>query len=136
MYHHRAQTDSDFDAVSLYTGLDFDPEDDKTRQEYRDESDIHFLLNKFGGIDDPRRPLQFGEADFDVDLLQAHEVIRSARERYNSLPQHIRDKYPDMLSVIAAHESGDLPDFDSPKQPPTKTEGVSPEGSGGEPAAA
>lgn len=136
MYHHRAQTDSDFDAVSLYTGLDFDPEDDKTRQEYRDESDIHFLLNKFGGIDDPRRPLQFGEADFDVDLLQAHEVIRSARERYNSLPQHIRDQFPDMLSVIAAHESGKLPDFDAPKQPPAGREGVPPDQTDGEPAAA
>ena len=136
MYHHRAQTDSDFDAVSLHTGIDFDPDDDKTRQEFRDESDIHYLVNRYGGIDAHQRPVSFGEVDFDVDLLSAHEVVRAARTQYENLPPHIREKFPDMLSVIRAHETGTLPDFDVPPQPPTKPEGVSPEGGGGEPAAA
>ena len=41
MFHSRSQTDQDFAQVSLDTGISFDPEEDRTRQEFADDADVN-----------------------------------------------------------------------------------------------
>lgn len=106
MYHNRAQTDDNFEQVSVDTAIHFDPDEDVCRQEFRDDCDILKILSRFGGIP-PMNPPQFGDNNFDVDLLTAYSAIQNAETAFTMLPEHIRKAYPDWYSLAAALASGE-----------------------------
>lgn len=111
MYAPQTQTDSDEvrDARSLATGIAFDPSSDPTRQEFAEESDINFLIRRYGRIPDTGMAVRFGEQlSFDMDLMTAFEAMSNARASYDQLPDHVRAKYPTIESLMAGLESGEL----------------------------
>lgn len=124
MYHTQTQTASDEerDARSLATGIVFNQDDDIVRQEYKQEADINYLLNRYQGqLPEERRPLRFGEQlDFDMDLLQAFEAIANARASYDQLPLKVRKAYPSITDLMEAVERGEVslgmdnPDSEAP----------------------
>lgn len=107
MYHHRSQTDENFALVSLETGISFDPEEDRTRQEFADDADVNKLLNKYGALP-PMNTVRFGEHDFDVDLLTAYSAISQAESAYSQLPESVRKAFPDWHSLAEALSKGDI----------------------------
>lgn len=93
------------DAVTFDSGLFCDEEEDMTRQEFKDESDVNSLVRRHGLIP---RPVRYGDWDFDVDLQSSMEARRAVSEAYAVLPPEVRGLYPDMGSVWAAIASGAL----------------------------
>lgn len=100
----RSKIDS-LDAVTFDSGLACDPEEDMTRQEFKDEADINKLMARHGLLP---RPVQYGEWDFDQDLTSSVQARQAVDEAYQVLPVEVRRQYPDMGSVWAAIARGDL----------------------------
>lgn len=80
----------------------------RTRQEFKDESDINNILRNFG-LDKFRRerPL-FTEVDYTIDLQTAHNATREVAEAHSRLPEKIRKQYPTPASLFAAIERGEV----------------------------
>lgn len=104
---YRGQNDGLNDAVSEATQFHCDPDDDLTRQEYKDEANLNNLLAKFGIESSSKKPL-YGEQDFDIDLQQALESIHDARRAYDILPDDVREKYGNWRQLLEAAEAGHL----------------------------
>lgn len=81
----------------------FPPEDNQTRSEFRDESDINFLLERYGALP-PGRGVHYGAANFDDDLTTAFETLERAREAHDQLPPAVKKLYPNwqMLALEIA----------------------------------
>lgn len=102
----RQQRDYPFDEESDAASIDVSG-DTLTRQEFKKETDINEILNRFGIPQFTREPI-FGEVNFDQDLQQAHLTIQRARETYDELPEWIRAKYPTQESLVDAIGNGQL----------------------------
>lgn len=92
---------------------------DMARQEYKDESDINYMLSRFG-ITSPRGAPVYGEWDDSIDLQIAIESVREARQGYNDLPRELRDKFPTMEEFLRAVDNGELelkPERETPAPP-------------------
>ena len=100
----RKQHDS-VDEMTIANGLVCNPDEDMTRQEFRDEADVNKLMMRHGLVP---RPVQYGEWDFDQDLTSSVQTRQAVSEAYAVLPQEVRAKFPDMGSVWAAIASGAL----------------------------
>lgn len=123
----RLQYDGKQDIYSEGTGLGCDPDEDVTRQEFKDECDVNKILSRLGALP-PSRPVHFGgDVDFDVDLLSAYEAVQRAREAYDALSPKIRAQYRDWQTLAADLVSGKLPE-EAPPSPGGTTEGLGPEG--------
>lgn len=104
----RTQTDGLNDAASEAAGLTFDPETDLARQEFAEETDINHVLKKYGRLPDAR-PFSYGDTiDADTDLLTAFEALANAQASFDELPQPVRNLYPDVQSLMAAIEKGEV----------------------------
>lgn len=93
---------------------------DMARQEFAKEADINYMLSRFG-ITQPRGAPIYGEWDDTLDLQQAIESVREAREGYNRLPEDLRAKFTRMEDLLNAVENESLviKDEEAPKdQPP------------------
>lgn len=101
------RTPDNFLDVPHEGGTDFDPKEDRTRQEFKKECDANFLLRKYGG-GVPLASVQYGEQDFDVDRLTAINVARRLEDAFSDLPAHVRDRFGSWDAVFAAIQSGDL----------------------------
>lgn len=102
----RKQGDGLNDQYSNATGLICD-ENDLTRQEFKDDTDINVLMSKFGvmpGTND--KPIQGAEIDYDLDLQVALQTLHDARKGFNALPDDVRDKYGTLAAFLAAVEDG------------------------------
>lgn len=76
----RKQGEGDQDAISLACGTACDPVEDKTRQEFKDESDTNWLLRRYG-VNVPQVRPQYGEVDMDAqyhDAVLAHQEVSEA----------------------------------------------------------
>lgn len=76
----RKQGEGDQDAISLASGTYCDPGEDRTRQEFKDESDTNWLLRRYG-VNVPQVKPQYGEVDMDIqyqDAVQAHQEVAEA----------------------------------------------------------
>ena len=93
---------------------------DTARQEFKEESDINYMLSRFG-ITQPRGTPTYGEWDDSIDLQMALESVREAREGFNRLPKELRDKFPRMEDILRAVDNGSLVIKDEPAPEPTKT---------------
>lgn len=122
----RTQADSKGDAVSAATALVFHNDDtnhrSRTRQEFKDETDTNWILKRFG-IQGANRQVQYGHADFDLDLQQAHEAVNAAKIAHHRMPAHLRDKYPTYKSLLNAIESGELTSLEEVAPAPIPKEG-------------
>lgn len=119
------QTDDDAtrEAASLATGLYCDPADDRTRQEFKDESDINWLLHRYGALPD-RRPVQYGDEDFTTDLLSAYEAVQTAQNLFDSLDPTIRAQFASWRDLAQKLVNDQLP-VTAPPQPTSTVAGIS-----------
>lgn len=110
MYGNQTQTDSpeERDRRSLATGIEFDPDGGITRQEFAQEADINWLVQRYGGVPDTGRPVRFGEFDFDMDLTASFEALAVARDQYQSLPEELRRAYPSVEALVSALDRGEI----------------------------
>lgn len=103
----RSQSD---DAAKLYSeasAIDCSDSPDMTHQEFRDESDINDILQRFGVLTN-RREIQFGEQDFNIDLQTAMTAVAQAEEVHDRLPPELKIKYPTWRSMLNAASTGNL----------------------------
>lgn len=85
----------DTDIVSQETALACPEEEDKTQQQFKDETDINTIVQNFGlGAPMPEAPT-FGEQDFSevMDFQTAMNAIRAAEEAFMEFPAHIRARF-------------------------------------------
>lgn len=99
------QTDIGVDNPILDCNTDEFP--DTTRQEYKDEVDLHSMLHKFGQVPARGAPT-YGEWDDSTDLQVAIEAVREARVAYRDLPLALREKFTSMEDMLNALNNGSL----------------------------
>lgn len=80
---------------------------DMTDQSFKDESDINYMLSRFG-ITQPRGAPQYGTWDDSIDLQMAIESVREARAGYDTLPKELREKFPSMEYFLRSVDNGSL----------------------------
>lgn len=80
---------------------------DHTRQEFKDESDINYMLSKFG-VTQPRNAPMYGTWDDSIDLQNALAAVEEARVGYRTLPEELRKKFGSMEELLSAVNRGDL----------------------------
>lgn len=100
----RSQADN-MDANSQASAILFDPAEDKTHQEFKDESDINKMLAKFGVMGHGTEPY-FGPVDYGIDLQQALQTIADAKRAHAALDPALLAKYPTWVSMVEAIELG------------------------------
>lgn len=93
------------DDITVSSGLFCDPDEDVTRQEFKDEADVNKLMQRHGLLP---RPVQYGEWNFDEDLTSSVQARQQVDEAYSMLPENVRALYPNMAAVWAAIASGAL----------------------------
>jgi len=108
MYITRSQSDSpeDFLRASLENGTGPFP-DNPTRQEFKDDSDINFLIARYGVLTNNGRTPQYGEMDTDLDLQQAYQAVQVAENAFGDLPPQIRAKYGQWAALAQAIAFGE-----------------------------
>lgn len=101
----RSQADNLGDLYSAATGTDCGDEV-LTRQEFAQEADINYILNRFG-VDQQARPIQYGTTvDYNLDLQQALTALDQVKAINTTIPQELRHKYPTWRELLNATESG------------------------------
>jgi len=97
----------DFDAITQALGLNCPPEDNRTRQEFKDEADINNVVARFYPFAPPQaRVPQYGEQDMSLDLHGALMAVQDARESYASLPASLREQFPTYSDFVNAVADG------------------------------
>lgn len=127
----RSQLDN-FDEITARLGLRCPPEDNRTRQEFKDEADINNVVARFYPFAPPQaRVPQYGEQDMSLDLHGALMVVQEARESYASLPESLRAKFPTYTEFVNAVAEGRVQIVD---QSAEESAGRSAEASGDSPS--
>ena len=103
----RFQGDGLGDEFSLASATFFDPDEDMTRQEFRDECDVNILLVRHG-LDVPQRQVTYGEYDFDTDLVSAFGASRLASEAFDRVDPAVTSLYGSWPAVLAAVARGEV----------------------------
>lgn len=107
----REQDDYSFngDEISLAAGLACDPNEDKARQEFKEDTDVNAIVRRFGAnaFADPRNQ-QYSVTDFNLDLQALLEARRSAEIAFQSLDPELRKGLPTFEQFMAALAVGDL----------------------------
>jgi len=127
----RSQLDN-FDEITEALGLRCPPEDNRTRQEFKDEADINNVVSRFYPFAPPQaRVPVYGERDMSLDLHGALMVVQEARESYASLPESLRAKFPTYSEFVNAVADGRVQIID---QSSAGAEGSSSAPAGGSPS--
>lgn len=136
MFHPQTQIDTpeERDRRSFASGIVCDLDADATRQEYAEQADINWIVNRFGGNLVTGLKPQFGHNDFDTDLMGALETLAAARDQYDALPEKLRQAYPSISSLVEALDRGDL--TLTPVTPPSEAPAATQEPQTGAPAGA
>lgn len=80
---------------------------DTARQEFKNDADIHYMLQKFGVVQARGAPT-YGEWDDAIDLQQAIEAVEIAQMAYHELPENLRQKFTSMEELLTALNNGSL----------------------------
>lgn len=77
-------------------------EEDRCRQEFKNETDLSFLLRKYGALP-PLQSFPQAEVDFDLDLLSAKMAVEDARAAYDAFPRVLREQlsFQGFLAAVA-----------------------------------
>lgn len=88
-----------------------DPEDNRTQQQFKEESDINEIVRRFGLTgempDNPRVP-QYGDFEEVTDFQSAMNAVRQAEEGFMELPADVRARFandPQRLMDFLADEA-------------------------------
>lgn len=93
-----------------------DPEDNRTRQEFKRETDINWIIERHGinpfGTKQRPIPLDFRELDSTTGLLEIHleaaNAAHQAWEAWKQLPDNTRLRYRNPEELLQAAEAGRL----------------------------
>lgn len=107
----RSHASKDQDKVSAACAKHCLPDEDKTRQEFKASCDISTILQRHGVGPIPQRQMTYGAVDFDLDLHAAYMASERLRSQFANLPAHVRDAYPDMVSLMTAIARGEQVSF-------------------------
>lgn len=94
---------------------------DMARQEFKNDADINYMLNKFG-ITPERGAPTFGEWDDTLDLQQALTSVAEAKTAYAELPTELKNKFGSMEELLKAYNNGSLVITEGETPIPPKTE--------------
>lgn len=89
--------------------LDFTESRDMTRQEFKEETDINVILNKFGVNSFAQRQPIYTEVDYTIDLQQALGILTTVQAGWDRLPDDIKARYPDWRTVVELMAAGTPP---------------------------
>lgn len=109
---YRTQNDGMQQAYSIAGGLDCSPtgtiegNKDMARQEFKDDADINRILRNFGVENQQRTMVQFGEADYTIDLQQAMHSINDTQRAYEKMDPAIKGIYPTFEKFIRGVRMG------------------------------
>lgn len=92
------------DGVELPDGTE---NKDMARQEFKDESDINYMLSRFG-VAPPRGAPTYGEWDDTIDLQTSIHAVEEAKYAYSKLPESLRNKFNSMEELLTAVQNGSL----------------------------
>lgn len=101
----RDQFDGLGDQISEETGVVFDSTQDITRQEYKKETEVDFILQRYGL---PTPTGRFGEYDSTVDLQEAIRLQGELAAAFDRLPEKLRQQYGSWAAIIEAADRGVL----------------------------
>lgn len=90
---------------SIMTALDCSDLPDMARQEFKDETDVNKILQRYG-IDGMLRKPEYGEVDYNMDLQQSIDAIRDAERAIAKLPPELREKYGTWEKLFAGAYNG------------------------------
>lgn len=80
----------------LVVGLEFDPDEDMTRQSFKDECNINNIVARFiqtGAVDHVREyGAQYGEVS-SMDLHEAMNTALKAQDMFDALPAKLREHF-------------------------------------------
>lgn len=82
--------------LSLLTGVYFDPDEDRTQQQFAEEADINTLVHRFGVIGEipvPRVAAEYGDFSEVTDLQSALNELIRGQEAFESMPVAIRARF-------------------------------------------
>lgn len=128
-YEGLRQQSDNHDEITRLTGLSCPPEENLTRQEFKDEADINNIVARFYPFAPPMaRVPQYGEQDMSLDLHQAMLGIQAAREAYADVPPALRAQFPTYADFVRAVAAGEVEVVYQPAEPAA---GSSADGSGG-----
>lgn len=110
-YHVRSQNepDDEKEKYAMIDTIDFTDHEnplvkDTARQEHKKETDVNFILGRFGL--GSQFPGQFGEVDYNIDLQAAYAVTEEVEAAHSKLPPSLRKKYPSWEHVLTAINNG------------------------------
>lgn len=86
----------DFDQASLAFGIEFDPAEGRTQQEFAEEADINTIVRRFGltgELPENVRIPQSGDFTGITDYHSALNLIREADEGFMELPAELRARF-------------------------------------------
>lgn len=95
----------DADQVSQDTGLACEEGSSKTKQSFKDESDINNIVSNFGLLGNtPDMPLpeHFGDFTEVTDYQTALNMVRQAGESFLTVPAHVRERFNNDPGVLMA----------------------------------
>lgn len=119
-YVERQQGDGLQDHYSDAGGLDCSNLPDRTRQEFKADTDINTILGRFD-IDTLKKPLVFGEFDYDIDLQRGLLAIEAAKTAFANLDPRLKQKYSTWMDLLEAIETGTFTTQNQPEKTPTPT---------------
>lgn len=105
----RSQGDSvaEFAKWSDEAALECDAAEDRTRQEFAEESDVNVILRRFGAGGFEMRPVHYGVQDTDLDLQAVYTAAAVSEDAWAKLPGHLRKRYSGWPELLAAMERGE-----------------------------
>lgn len=119
--------------LSNKTALDCSNLPSETRQEFKRETEIKYILDRYLG-NPPLRPQPvFTPIDYNMDLQQAYAAVRNAKDAWAKMPPELRADYPTWQAMLLGIENGefklslDLAKENSDTQTPATTPATQPE---------
>lgn len=95
----------------------FDPDEDRTRQEFKDDADINVIMRKFGVTPADPRSLPYGYVDYSMDFQQAQLLVQDARRHLQQLPGDVLSAYGGVPGLVAAIARGERIEYQLPEDP-------------------
>lgn len=93
---------------SYASAISFPASENQTRSEFAQESDINWLIDRYGSVPPAQRQLQYGGlTNFDADLTTAFEAIERAKEAHDALPPKVKEMYPSWQLLALEIARGD-----------------------------
>jgi hypothetical protein len=104
----RQQNDDLGDEMTALTAQERGDDPSLTRQEQEPDSNINNIIQKYNVDSFNTRQPYYGDWNFDRTFHDTLKLLDKAKELANTLPDTVRDKYPDLTSILIGLETGEL----------------------------